>query len=336
MTTTSPEIPKAYEPKDVERRWYAFWEKSGFFTADAESKKPRFAMVIPPPNVTGSLHIGHAFTLTLQDVIVRWKRMSGFDTLWLPGLDHAGIATQTVVERQLAKEGKKKEDLGREAFEARVWAWKEQSGGKILNQLRLMGYSLDWTRERFTMDAQLSRAVREVFVSLYEAGLVYRGDYIVNWCPRCVTALSDLEVEAEAERGSLWHIRYPEKGGGAGIVVATTRPETMLGDTAVAVHPEDERYRALIGRTLVLPILGREIPVVADSFVEREFGTGAVKITPAHDPNDFAAGQRLGLPSIGIMDERAVLNENAGPYEGQDRFEARKGIVAQLERGGCS
>src|SRR5438876_6790451 len=331
---TPQEIPKAYEPKDVERRWYAFWEKSGFFTADPQSKKPRFAMVIPPPNVTGSLHIGHAFTLTLQDVIVRWKRMSGFDTLWLPGLDHAGIATQMVVERQLAREGKKKEDLGREAFEARVWAWKEQSGGKILSQLRLMGFSLDWTRERFTMDAQLSRAVREVFVSLYEAGLVYRGDYIVNWCPRCVTALSDLEVEVENERGSLWHIRYPEKGGGAGVVVATTRPETMLGDTAVAVHPDDERYRALVGRTLVLPILGREIPVVADSFVDREFGTGAVQLTPAHDPNDFAAGQRLGLPSINIMDERGVLNDNAGPYAGQDRFEARKGIVAQLQEEG--
>jgi valyl-tRNA synthetase len=330
----SEDLPKAYEPNDVERRWYAFWEKSGFFTADSQSKKPPFALVIPPPNVTGSLHIGHAFTLTLQDVIVRWKRMSGFDTLWLPGLDHAGIATQMVVERHLAKEGKKKEDLGREAFEARVWAWKEQSGGKILSQLRLMGYSLDWTRERFTMDAQLSRAVREVFVSLYEAGLVYRGDYIVNWCPRCVTALSDLEVEVEAERGSLWHIRYPEKGGGAGVVVATTRPETMLGDTAVAVHPDDERYRALVGRTLVLPILGREIPVVADSFVDRQFGTGAVKLTPAHDPNDFAAGQRLGLPAITIMDERGVMNDNAGPYAGQDRFEARKGIVEQLQEEG--
>jgi valyl-tRNA synthetase len=328
---SSAEMPKAYEPKDVERRWYAFWEERGFFRADPTSDKPRFAMVIPPPNVTGSLHIGHAFTLTLQDVIVRWKRMSGFDTLWLPGLDHAGIATQMVVERQLAKDGKRKEDLGREAFEKCVWAWKEQSGGKITSQLRLMGFSLDWSRERFTMDDKLSRAVREVFVSLYEAGLVYRGDYIVNWCPRCVTALSDLEVETEAERGSLWHIRYPEKGGGAGVVVATTRPETMLGDTAVAVHPEDERYRDLIGRTLVLPILGREIAVVADSFVDREFGTGAVKITPAHDPNDFQAAQRLGLPAINIMDERAVLNENAGPYAGLDRFEARERIVARLQ-----
>ncbi len=290
--------------------------------------------MIPPPNVTGSLHIGHAFTLTLQDVIVRWKRMSGLDTLWLPGLDHAGIATQMVVERQLAKEGKRKEDLGREEFEARVWRWKEESGGKILKQLRIMGYSLDWTRERFTMDPGMSRAVREVFVRLWEQGLIYRGYYIVNWCPRCVTALSDLEVETETEAGSLWYIRYPEKAGGPGIVVATTRPETLLGDTAVAVHPDDERHRHLIGRPVLLPVLGREIPVVADEFVDPKFGTGAVKITPAHDPNDFAAGQRLGLPSITIMDERAVLNENAGPYQGQDRFEARKGIVAQLEKEG--
>jgi len=328
------ELAKAYEPKDVESRWYPFWEKSGFFIADPASRKPRFAIMIPPPNVTGSLHIGHAFTLTLQDVMVRWKRMSGFDTLWLPGLDHAGIATQMVVERQLAKDGKRKEDLGREEFEARVWRWREESGGKILEQLRIMGYSLDWTRERFTMDPGMSRAVREVFVQLWEQGLIYRGYYIVNWCPRCVTALSDLEVETETEPGSLWHIRYPEKAGGAGIVVATTRPETLLGDTAVAVHPEDERYKHLIGRPVLLPVLGREIPVVADEFVDRTFGTGAVKVTPAHDANDFAAGQRLGLPSINIMDERAVLNENAGPYQGQDRFEARKGIVAQLEKEG--
>jgi valyl-tRNA synthetase len=332
--TMPNELAKAYEPKDVDPRWYPFWEKSGFFTADPASHKPRFAIMIPPPNVTGSLHIGHAFTLTLQDVIVRWKRMSGFDTLWLPGLDHAGIATQMVVERQLAKEGKKKEDLGREEFEARVWRWREESGGKILKQLRIMGYSLDWTRERFTMDPAMSRAVREVFVQLWEQGLVYRGHYIVNWCPRCVTALSDLEVETETEPGSLWHIRYAERDGKAGIVVATTRPETLLGDTAVAVHPDDERYRHLIGKTVVLPVLGREIPVVADPFVDREFGTGAVKLTPAHDASDFAAAQRLSLPSINIMDERAVLNENAGPYRGQDRFEARKGIVAQLETEG--
>jgi valyl-tRNA synthetase len=323
-------LAKAYEPRDVERRWYAVWEEAGHFRADASSEKPRFCIVIPPPNVTGSLHIGHAFTLTLQDVIVRWKRMCGYDTLWLPGLDHAGIGTQTVVERQLASEGKRKEDLGREGFEARVWAWKDQSAQRITRQLRLMGYSLDWTRERFTLDPMLSRAVREVFVSLYEDGLIYRGDYVVNWCPRCVTALSDLEVDVDAEPGSLWHIRYPEKSGGPGVVVATTRPETLLGDTAVAVHPDDERYRSLIGATLILPVLGREIPVVADSFVDREFGTGAVKITPAHDPNDFLAAQRLGLPALEIMDERAVLNDNAGPYAGQDRFLARQGIVAQL------
>jgi valyl-tRNA synthetase len=328
------ELPKAYEPKDVEERWYRFWEEQGFFRADVRSSKAPFTIVIPPPNVTGSLHIGHAFTLTLQDVIVRWRRMQGRDTLWLPGLDHAGIATQMVVVKQLEKEGKRKEDLGREGFEARVWKWREESGGQILKQLRLMGYSLDWSRERFTMDEGLSRAVREVFVRLYEAGLIYRGDYIVNWCPYCMTALSDLEVVTRPEAGRLWHIRYAEVGGGPGIVVATTRPETLLGDTAVAVHPDDERYRHLVGKKVVLPVLGREIPVVADAFVDSSFGTGAVKITPAHDPNDFLAGQRLGLPSIDIMDDRAVLNENAGPYTGQDRFMARKGIVAQLEAEG--
>jgi valyl-tRNA synthetase len=327
-------LAKSYDPRDVEPRWAKLWEEKGFFKADPDSKKPPFAIVIPPPNVTGSLHIGHAFTNTLQDVIVRWKRMSGFDVLWLPGLDHAGIATQMVVERQLAKEGKRKEDLGREAFEARIWQWKAESGGMILKQLRLMGFSLDWSRERFTLDAGLSRAVREVFVRLYEDGLVYRGNYIVNWCPRCVTALSDLEVETEPEPGSLWHIRYPAADGGEGIVVATTRPETMLGDTAVAVHPGDERYRALVGRALRLPILGREIPVVADEFVDQTFGTGAVKLTPAHDPNDFEASKRLGLPAIEVMDERAVMNANAGPFAGQDRFEARKGVLARLEADG--
>jgi valyl-tRNA synthetase len=331
----SNELPKAYDPHDVEPRWYRYWESRGYFKADPDSAKPPFCVVIPPPNVTGSLHIGHAFTLTLQDVIVRWKRMSGFDTLWLPGLDHAGIATQMVVERQLRdKEGKRKEDLGREEFEKRIWEWKAQSGGTILKQLRLMGFSLDWSRERFTLDPRMSKAVREVFVSLYEQGLVYRGDYIVNWCPECVTALSDLEVDVTPEAGHLWYIRYPAADGGEGIVVATTRPETMLGDTAVAVHPDDERYQTLIGKKLRLPILGREIPVVGDTFVDKEFGTGAVKLTPAHDPSDFAAGQRLALDAIVIMDERAVMNPNAGPFAGQDRFEARKGVVAQLERDG--
>jgi valyl-tRNA synthetase len=331
---TKEPLAKVYDPKDVEPRWREFWEAGGLFRADPTSDKTPFAIVIPPPNVTGSLHIGHAFTNTLQDVIVRWKRMSGFDVLWLPGLDHAGIATQLVVERHLAAEGKRKEDLGRAAFEERVWKWKAESGGKILNQLRLMGFSLDWTRERFTLDPMLSRAVREVFVSLYEDGLIYRGNYIVNWCPRCVTALSDLEVETEPESGSLWHIRYPAKDGGEGIVVATTRPETMLGDTGVAVHPDDERHRHLVGQRLVLPIVGREIPVVADPFVDRGFGTGAVKLTPAHDPNDFEAAKRLGLPSINILDERGVMNENAGPFAGQDRFEARKGVVERLQADG--
>jgi valyl-tRNA synthetase len=327
-------LAKSYSSKDVEGRWYAFWEERGFFRADPASGKPTFCMVIPPPNVTGSLHIGHAFTLTLQDVIVRWKRMTGHDTLWLPGLDHAGIATQLMVERELAKEGKRKEDIGREAFEKRVSEWKDQRGGMILTQLRLMGFSLDWSRQRFTLDPMLSKAVREVFVSLYENGLVYRGDYIVNWCPRCGTALSDLEVETASESGSLWHIRYPSASGGEGLVVATTRPETLLGDTAVAVHPEDPRYEALIGTQVVLPILKRQIPVVADPFVDREFGTGAVKITPAHDPNDFLAAQRLGLPAINIMDDRGQLNENAGPFAGQDRFAARKAIVRRLEEEG--
>jgi valyl-tRNA synthetase len=331
---TKEPLAKVYDPKDVEPRWREFWEASGFFRADPTSDKKPFAIVIPPPNVTGSLHIGHAFTNTLQDVIVRWKRMSGFDVLWLPGLDHAGIATQLVVERQLAAEGKRKEDLGREAFEERVWKWKAESGGIILKQLRLMGFSLDWTRERFTLDPMLSRAVREVFVSLYEEGLVYRGNYIVNWCSRCVTALSDLEVETEPESGSLWHIRYPAKDGGEGIVVATTRPETLLGDTGVAVHPDDERHRHLVGHRLVLPILGREIPVVADPFVDRTFGTGAVKLTPAHDANDFEAAKRLGLPSINILDEHGVMNENAGPFAGQDRFVARKGVVERLQAEG--
>jgi valyl-tRNA synthetase len=327
-------LAKAYEPRDVEARWYRVWEEQGLFRADPASGRPSFAIVIPPPNVTGELHIGHAFTLTLQDVIVRWRRMQGHDVLWLPGLDHAGIATQTVVEKQLAAEGKRKENLGRDGFLARVQQWKEQSGGRITQQLRAMGFSLDWSRERYTMDPGFSRAVREVFVRLYEDGLIYRGDYIVNWCPRCVTAISDLETETVTKAGHLWHIRYPEAGGGAGIVVATTRPETLLGDTGVAVHPDDERYKGLIGRSVVLPVLGRRIPVVADTFVDPAFGTGAVKLTPAHDANDFLAGQRLGLPSINIMDERAVLNDNAGPYAGQDRYAARKGIVAQLEAEG--
>ena len=327
------ELAKAYESKDVESRWYAAWEKAGAFECHPDSKAEPFTLVLPPPNVTGQLHIGHAFSFTLQDVIVRFERMRGRDVLWLPGLDHAGIATQLVVERQLAAVGKKKEDIGREAFEAKVWEWKEESGGRIFEQLRVMGFSLDWSRQRFTLDPGLSRGVREAFVSLYEAGLIYRGTYIVNWCPRCGTALSDLEVETKPEAGSLWYIRYPGEDE-QGIVVATTRPETLLGDTGVAVNPEDERYAGIVGKTVTLPLLSRKIPVLADSMVDPAFGTGAVKITPAHDPNDFQAGERLGLPSIVVMDERGVMNENAGPYAGKDRFEARKLVLADLQAQG--
>ncbi|MFN8006828.1 MAG: class I tRNA ligase family protein, partial [Terriglobia bacterium] len=285
MTNTSEsysDLPKSYDPKSVEEKWYPFWEKESLFVADVHSEKPTFTIVIPPPNVTGSLHMGHMLVYTLHDIVVRWKRMSGFNALWLPGTDHAGIATQNVVERQLAAEGKTRHDLGREAFEKRVWEWKEESGNTILRQLRLLGGSCDWTRERFTLDEGLSRAVREVFVRLYEEGLIYRGKWLINWCIRCRTALSDLEVKSEQVQGKLTYIRYPLKDGSGTITVATTRPETMLGDTAVAFNPSDERFRHLIGKTVLLPILQREIPLIADEFVDPEFGTGLVKVTPAH------------------------------------------------------
>src|SRR3990172_4921974 len=278
------EISKSYDPKKVEEKWYPYWEKGSFFVADVQSERPAFVIVIPPPNVTGSLHMGHMLVYTLHDIVVRWKRMSGFNTLWLPGTDHAGIATQNVVERQLAAEGKTRHDLGREAFEKRVWEWKEQSGNIILRQLRRLGGSCDWTRERFTLDEGLSRAVREVFVRLYEEGLIYRGKRLINWCPRCHTALSDIEVEHEDEKGKLYHIAYPlSHDKNIRLTVATTRPETMLGDTAVAVHPLDPRYKDLIGKTVDLPLTGRKVPIIGDSsLVELEFGTGAVKVTPAH------------------------------------------------------
>jgi valyl-tRNA synthetase len=297
----SESLAKRYDPKEFEERWYRFWEERGFFTAHPEEKGERgerFCLVIPPPNVTGTLHMGHAFEDALMDCVVRWKRMQGLDTLWLPGTDHAGIATQIVVEQELAKEGRARHELGREKFVERVWKWKQESGGVILKQLRRMGASCDWSREKFTMEPALSRAVQKVFVELYREGLVYRGEYIVNWCPRCQTALSDLEASDSQHNGHLWYVRYPEAGGDGGIVVATTRPETMLGDTGVAVHPEDERFRGLLGKKVVLPLVGREIPVVADPFVDKEFGTGAVKVTPAHDANDFDAGKRCGLPRI--------------------------------------
>ena len=326
------ELPKVFEHAKVDPRWYAFWERIGAFRANPDSQRPPFSMVLPPPNVTGWLHIGHALNQTLPDIVARWRRMQGFDVLWLPGTDHAGIATQNVVEQQLAAEGKTRQDVGREAFEARVWDWARQSRDTITGQMRLLGSSVDWSRERFTLDENLSRAVRRVFVSLYHEGLIYRGRYIVNWCPRCRTALSDLEVVHTEISGKLYHIRYPYVTGEGTVTVATTRPETMLGDTGVAVHPEDGRYRQLVGQRLRLPVIGRELPVIADELVDPEFGTGAVKVTPAHDPNDFAMGQRHGLAQVAVIDEDARMTRDAGPYAGQDRFEARAALLEQLER----
>ncbi|MCI0572492.1 MAG: valine--tRNA ligase, partial [Myxococcaceae bacterium] len=334
MIETEPS--KAYDPTDVEGRWYQAWLDAGVFTAQATSEKPPFCIVLPPPNITGSLHLGHALTATIQDILSRWKRMSGYNVLWLPGTDHAGIATQMVVERELKKtEGKSRHDLGRKAFIERVWEWKEKYGARIGEQHKVLGASLDWTRERFTMDEGLSRAVREVFVRLYEEGLIYRAEKLINWCPQDLTALSDLEVEHEERKGSLWHIRYPVAGTDRFLTVATTRPETMLGDTAVAVHPEDPRYADLIGRSVVLPLIGREIPIIGDAeLVNMEFGTGVVKVTPAHDFNDYQTGLRHRLPMVTILDEHARTNAEAGPYAGLDRFEARKRVLADLAEKG--
>ena len=387
------ELSKGFDHATVDPKWYSFWESSGAFRADPGSSRPPFSMVLPPPNVTGVLHIGHALNQTLPDIVCRWKRMTGHDVLWLPGTDHAGIATQNVVEKQLAGEGTDRHALGREAFVERVWAWSRQSHGTITSQMRTLGSSVDWSRERFTLDDDLSRAVRRVFVTLYREGLIYRGKYIVNWCTRCRTALSDLEVVHEEQAGRLYHIRYPtaavagsdaaesqaDSGGGisaggaanategqadaeagaaaqpgsktaegqaeartganatadgGGVTVATTRPETMLGDTAVAVHPDDERYRGLVGRTLRLPIIGRELPVIADGFVDAGFGTGAVKVTPAHDPNDFEMGRRHDLAQVVVIGEDGRMTAEAGPYAGQDRLAARKAVVDRLEAEG--
>ena len=325
------EIAKSYEPKEVEQKWYTLWEERGYFRADEESTNPPFSIAMPPPNVTGSLHMGHALNMTLQDILTRWERMKGSNVLWLPGTDHAGIATQNVVERQLAEQGKKRTDLGREEFERVVWQWKETAETNILSQIRKLGCSCDWSRQRFTLDEGLSRAVREVFVQLYEEGLIYRGEYLVNWCPRCRTAISDLEVEFKPSQGKLWHIRYPIKGTEEYLVVATTRPETMLGDSAVAVHPEDERYLHFHDRTAILPLMNREIPIITDSFVEREFGTGAVKVTPGHDPNDFEMGRRHLLPIVKVIGEEGQMTEEAGEFSGLDRYQARKQVVAELE-----
>ncbi|MFE3520399.1 valine--tRNA ligase [Streptomyces sp. NPDC059161] len=325
------ELPTQYAPAEVEGKLYERWVERGYFTADAASDKDPYTIVIPPPNVTGALHLGHAFQVTLMDALTRRKRMQGYETLWLPGMDHAGIATQNKVEQQLAEEGKSRQDLGREAFTERVWQWKGEYGGRILGQLKRLGAGLDWSRERFTMDEGLSRAVQTIFKNLYDDELIYRAERIINWCPRCLTAISDIEVEYQEDAGELVSLKYGE--GDDTLVVATTRAETMLGDTAIAVHPDDERYQHLIGKLIKLPLTNRSIPVVADAHVDPEFGTGCVKVTPAHDPNDFAIGQRHGLESITVMDERGIITV-PGPFQGLDRYEARSAIVGALEEQG--
>ncbi len=335
-------MDKQYDAKAAEAKWYKFWEENGCFHQEPDGREP-YSVVIPPPNVTGILHMGHALNQTIQDILVRWRRMQGRNVLWLPGTDHAGIATQNVVEKALKKEGKRRQDLGREKFLERVWEWKRQYGGTIVHQQRMLGNSTDWRRERFTFDAGCSRAVTKVFKQLFDEGLVYKGNYIVNWCPRCGTALANDEVEHEPNHGHFWYLRYPVAGSALGvkgdlnrdyILLATTRPETLPGDTAVAVNPKDDRFAALVGRNVVLPLTGREIPVISDDYVDREFGTGIVKITPAHDPNDFLVGKRHGLEEINVMTDDAHMNARAGKYEGMDRWECRKAIVADLEAGG--
>ena len=328
------ELEKVYDPSGVESRLYQLWLDKGYFHAEVDRRKKPFAIVMPPPNITGQLHMGHALDNTIQDILIRWKRMCGYSTLWLPGIDHASIATEMKVVEKMAKEGLTKEDLGRDGFMERAWAWKEEYGGIILNQLKKIGSSCDWDRLRFTMDPGLSKAVREVFCRLYEKGLIYRGEKLVNWCPHCMTTISDAEVVHEDLPGHFWHIRYPIPGTDEFMIVATTRPETMLGDTALAVHPEDERYRKYVGKTVILPLVDKEIPVVADAYVDREFGTGVVKITPAHDPNDFGVGNRHNLPKINILNDDGTINENGGRFAGMDRYEARKAIVAELEEKG--
>jgi len=334
QTQSQTQMPTTYDPKAAEQKWYPYWKEGGYFEAGKRPDAKPYTIVIPPPNVTGMLHIGHALDFTLQDILIRFKRMQGYDALWLPGSDHAGIATQAKVEQKLREEGVTRYDLGREKFLEKVWEWKELYAGTIRDQWSKIGLSLDYSRERFTMDEGLSDAVRQVFVKLYEKGLIYRGKRIINWDPAARTALSDIEVEYKEVNGHLYHLEYPLKDGSGSITVATTRPETMLGDTAVAVHPEDERYKDMIGKTLVLPIVGREIPVIADEYVEKEFGSGAVKITPAHDPNDFEMGLRHNLPQITVMDESGTMNEFAGRYEGLDRSECRKQIVNDLKESG--
>ena len=328
------ELEKVYDPSVVEERWYETWLEKKYFHAEVDRSKKPFCIVMPPPNITGQLHMGHALDNTIQDILIRWKRMSGYNTLWVPGIDHASISTEVKVVNKLAGEGLTKADVGREGFLKRCWQWKEEYGGIILKQLRKMGSSCDWDRVRFTMDEGCSEAVLEVFTRLYQQGLIYRGEKLINWCPKCQTTISDAEVNHVDQQGHFWHIKYPIKGTDEFLQLATTRPETMLGDTAVAVHPDDERYQHLIGKTCILPIVGRELPIIADSYVEKEFGTGVVKITPAHDPNDFEVGLRHQLPRINVMNDDGTMNENAGKYQGLDRYEARKQIVEELDREG--
>ncbi|WP_343377403.1 valine--tRNA ligase, partial [Ligaoa zhengdingensis] len=328
------QLEKVYDPKQVEDRTYQFWLDGGYFHAEVNPDKKPFTIVIPPPNVTGQLHMGHALDETLQDILIRWKRMQGYEALWMPGTDHAAIATEAKVVAALKEEGLTKEGLGREKFLERAWEWKEKYEGRIVSQLKKLGSSCDWERQRFTMDEGCSKAVQEVFLKLYDKGLIYRGERIINWCPHCKTSLSDAEVEYQEKAGSFWHIKYPLADGSGFLEVATTRPETMLGDTAVAVHPDDERYKALVGKNLILPLVDKEIPIVADEYVEMDFGTGVVKITPAHDPNDFEVGLRHNLPVINIFTEDAHIAEGWGKYSGMDRMEARRAIVADLEAGG--
>jgi valyl-tRNA synthetase len=331
MTATTPNQATKYEPFSTEAKWQQYWEAHQVFKADPNQPGEPYCIMIPPPNVTGNLHIGHAVNNSLIDALIRYHRMKGYNALYLPGMDHASIAVQTILERQLKAEGKTRDDLGREKFLQRAWEWKQESGGIIVNQLRRLGVSCDWTRERFTLDEGLSKAVLEAFIRLYEDGLIYRGKYLVNWCPASQSAVSDLEVENKEVDGNLWHFRYPLTDGTGYVEVATTRPETMLGDTAVAVNPKDIRYKDLIGKTVILPIIKREIPIIGDDFVDPNFGTGCVKVTPAHDPNDFQMGQRHQLPMINIMNQDGSLNENAGPFAGQDRFVARKNLIQFLK-----
>ena len=327
------ELPKVYDPKQVEKKIYDMWIEGNYFHAERDPDKTPFTIVIPPPNVTGQLHLGHAFDETIQDVLIRYKRMQGYSSLWVPGYDHAGIATQIKVEEMLRKDGITRFDLGREKFLEKVWAWKGKYGDRIVEQLKTLGCSCDWERQRFTMDEVCAKAVREAFVDLYHKKLIYKGNRIINWCPNCATALSDAEVEYLDKPGHLWNVRYPLADGSGDVVVATTRPETMLGDTGIAVNPADERYAGIVGKTCILPLVGREIPIVADDYVEMDFGTGCVKMTPCHDPNDFEVAMRHNLDFVLVLDNAARII-NGGKYNGMDRYEARKAIVADLEAGG--